>query len=873
MTEVLPTPTIRQRRIVERPRLIRELERSTARIALLVAGDGYGKTVLLEQWAATRQAVGWFRAARSAADVAVVARAAVAAADSVLPGAGRRLLERLAVTEDPEREAVLLAEMLAEDLAGWPAHGWIVIDDYDHVAVSPASESFVQTIVEESPVRLAIAVRARPSWSRSLPVADVLELGEEDLSLSVDEIEAVLGRPEPPGELASGWPAVVGLASMLAESPPVAESGAHAPSGAEGRYAAVADAVLEGLDPVVTRGLGVLATLPLLDRELVETLLGHDDGRAVYLPALNLGLLDERDGRLELHPLLWDHLGRRQGAPREAELGTVMTQALALYRRRREWDAAFELVRTNALDDQLAGFVLEAVDEMLFGGRLSTLSEWVRFASARGVKPHPVFSIAEIELHLRHGRHATALTIGRSLLQNAVMGRDVRYRVLMIAGRAAHAGGLDETALDLYRQARAMARTVAMERDAAWGELMCSSALERPESHKLLEELVTSVVTTDARDQVRMADKQLSVGFRFGSIKNLADSRRAVELLSQVDDPFVRCSFLSVHAWALVLGAYYDEALSMSKRLLEQAIELRVDPVLPYAYSIEAAAMSGLGRQVDARKSIELARRAARQVNDENGVQNAYAIGVRILLQDGAVVEACATEPPDVDSALPSMRGEVMGSRALALATIGRIKEAGSIAREATDCTSGIETDALCLAVEAVCSLKERRDDVIQRCDALIEHVFAAGSVDIAVTAYRANPELLATLLASGRVCDQVAYLLRRAGDETRAEAMGLSPAAFVDPASSLSVREREVYALVCEGLSNAEIARSLFISESTVKVHLHHIFDKLGIRSRTALALNAARERYATSAAGTTDARDDSSAATSPKPAPRATR
>jgi DNA-binding NarL/FixJ family response regulator len=95
-------------------------------------------------------------------------------------------------------------------------------------------------------------------------------------------------------------------------------------------------------------------------------------------------------------------------------------------------------------------------------------------------------------------------------------------------------------------------------------------------------------------------------------------------------------------------------------------------------------------------------------------------------------------------------------------------------------------------------------------------------------------------------VRDKAIFLTRRAGDEARVAAFGASIATFVDPAISLSVREREVYDLVCEGLSNAEIAERLFISTSTVKVHVHHVFDKLGIRSRTALALNSARDRYA---------------------------
>ena len=68
--------------------------------------------------------------------------------------------------------------------------------------------------------------------------------------------------------------------------------------------------------------------------------------------------------------------------------------------------------------------------------------------------------------------------------------------------------------------------------------------------------------------------------------------------------------------------------------------------------------------------------------------------------------------------------------------------------------------------------------------------------------------------------------------------------ASFADPVASLSPREREVYDLLCEGLSNGEIATQLFITEATVKVHVQHVFDKLGVRSRTALAINAARDR-----------------------------
>ena len=57
---------------------------------------------------------------------------------------------------------------------------------------------------------------------------------------------------------------------------------------------------------------------------------------------------------------------------------------------------------------------------------------------------------------------------------------------------------------------------------------------------------------------------------------------------------------------------------------------------------------------------------------------------------------------------------------------------------------------------------------------------------------------------------------------------------------SPLSNREREIVALVAQGYRNREMAEKMFISEQTVKNHLHNIFDKLGVSDRLELALYA---------------------------------
>ncbi len=57
------------------------------------------------------------------------------------------------------------------------------------------------------------------------------------------------------------------------------------------------------------------------------------------------------------------------------------------------------------------------------------------------------------------------------------------------------------------------------------------------------------------------------------------------------------------------------------------------------------------------------------------------------------------------------------------------------------------------------------------------------------------------------------------------------------DHMTALTDREREIVHLVCAGLSNKDVGRQLNLSDGTIKVHLHHIFEKLAIRNRTALA------------------------------------
>ncbi|MBR0794014.1 response regulator transcription factor [Bradyrhizobium jicamae] len=73
-----------------------------------------------------------------------------------------------------------------------------------------------------------------------------------------------------------------------------------------------------------------------------------------------------------------------------------------------------------------------------------------------------------------------------------------------------------------------------------------------------------------------------------------------------------------------------------------------------------------------------------------------------------------------------------------------------------------------------------------------------------------------------------------------------------------LTERERQIVHLVSEGLSNKEIGRLLSVTDGTIKVHLHHIFQKLDISNRTSLAaLAISQHDFTASAAERPDQRE----------------
>jgi DNA-binding CsgD family transcriptional regulator len=844
---------LNRHRIIERPRLIAMLECSTPRAHVLVAPAGYGKSTLADQWIASGGRSGaWFRARRSSTDVAGLALDVARAASTLVPGCDERLREHLRAVPAPGDHPETLAEILSEDIASWPADAWLVIDEYEHIAGAEAAERFVETLIDGSTARFVVATRQPPAWAtqRRILSGEILEITQTDLAMAQSEAAEVLAERSAQAPelvaLAHGWPAVIGLASVSAVEVGASKHAPNADQLPETWYRFFAEEIFGALEPAVQDSLLTLAIAPVIDRQLAAQLLGDDLARTTCDTAAGVGIAVERGAQLELHPLARSFLEGH--AARLAKPARAVAEAcVAHYTGRRDWDSTLELINRYELREQLVPSLAEGLDDLLETARLSSADEWCAAADRLDVES-PWVALARAETALRQARFIEAQTLAEVAASTE---SELSYRALSVAGRSAHMASREEEAIALYRRAAAVAKDERERREAMRCEAACLIDLE-----SMSVETLTSLkagVRSSPDDFVRVAGLQTAFEVKFGPLV-LDEADRAYELVNRVRDPMLKTSFLSIYGGALVTTARYPNALSVAESLIEAAQALRFDFALPYGNCYAAMAKAGLRQWTQAHEHLEDALTRARG-RDNHGEQVAVASSIRALIQQGKYEEALALDVPEHADALPAGMAELLASRALALAAASHLRDAGALLDRLRGLSVAIEPMVLARAATATIAIKAGDPEAITHVRRLTDAAAMSGAVDPLVTAYRATPALLRLLLRTGAGTDDFAKLVMRVGDGDLAEAVG-QPVAIGDRRGQLSKREREVLALIEDGLTNRQIAKTLFISESTAKIHAHRIYEKLGVNSRRDLAVQALlrRKDQATSAMVATD-------------------
>jgi DNA-binding NarL/FixJ family response regulator/tetratricopeptide (TPR) repeat protein len=833
------TRTLQRRRIIQRPRLLAQLDASNARVRMLIAPAGYGKTTLAEQWVATgERRSAWYTVRRASVDVAGLAVGLARACSVVVAGCDERLRAHLKAVSASTGSSTVLAEILCEDLADWPSDAWLVIDDYQEISGSLEAETFVDDLVSGCPLQIMLTSRQRPSWlsARSILYGKALEVGQASLAMDPQEAAQVLADWSGTAAsglvaLANGWPAVIGLASV-SSAEIEGEGDATVP---ESLYRFFADEVFDALGDDVREGLTLLAVSPVLDRQLADELLGEARAEVVCGTATDVGLLVERDSRLELHPLARSFLDERAVA---TPASSVIATCLAHYHARRDWDAAFDLIVRRDVAEELEGLLETALDDLLDSARLSTVEAWCEFGDRIRSKAR-IFSLARAEIALRQGRHAAA----QAHAELAASGSGHVFRALSLAGRSAHLASREEIARDAYRRAHAAATNNANRRVALWGQLLCEIELELPEAEQTYDALARDVDTSDPNDFIRAAASNLSMQMRFGRL-NLVGLEVAYELLERVDDPLVSSSFLSGYSGALALAARYDEALETAERLLRLADDYRLDFAMPYGHLPAAIAHAGRREWSLAEEHVRRARDVARRNSDHNAGQASYSVMIRVLAQQGRYGEALSETVPDLSISVPGQWGEALASRALALAASGHPDEALKLLPGIPRSTKAVEATVLVAATKAIAATRGATARDMRTIAGVVSSALSGGAPDLLVTTYRASPELLRILLRAPETSQAVAALVKRVRDDDLAQHHRLLLPDAGGSVAVLTPREREIHELLLQGFSSREIAELLFIEKSTVKVHTHHIYEKLGVHSRAGLAIQASLAR-----------------------------
>jgi ATP/maltotriose-dependent transcriptional regulator MalT len=303
----------------------------------------------------------------------------------------------------------------------------------------------------------------------------------------------------------------------------------------------------------------------------------------------------------------------------------------------------------------------------------------------------------------------------------------------------------------------------------------------------------------------------------------------------------VRSGFLQSYGTALNLAARYTEALSLADRQIADARRFGLDWVGTHGLEMKGLALIGLRSFKGAQTALRTAWRLADAAGDFHAKINAEALLARIPLAQGAPAKALELLHVSGSRTMgPGMEGEVHSMRALAFACRGSVDEADAEIEASESITTHLEARGL-RAFARVIAETHRGDDEARdkQLELALFEAQLTGNADAFVVAYRLAPELLSLIVDTGLVLSD--FLLRplRTFDPRLALKAGLNPReAGIVAASTLTHREEEVLDLLRQGMSNREIAQTLWIAQSTTKVHVRNIFDKLGVRSRTEAAL-----------------------------------
>ncbi|HEX4751508.1 MAG TPA: LuxR C-terminal-related transcriptional regulator [Solirubrobacterales bacterium] len=404
--------------LVQRPRLLSRLEESSLPLVLVNAPSGYGKSVLIEQWAdRDPRPYPTLILGDEHNDPAMLVASIVAALDSIEPVA-REVGAALANPEPSIRKVVL--PRLGDSLERRQVPFVLVLDDFERIKSARALE-VVTTLIAHLPrgSQLVLATRTEPELAigRLRVQGAVNELGAAELVMTKGECRellAALGLHLDPRQVdilvrrTEGWPAALHLAGLaLRDAPDLDE--AIARFAGDDRF--VVDYIRdEFLEPVTRRQLDFLRRASILDRlsgDLCDSVLERR-GSATQLRELSrtnmlLTPLDRRDEWFRFHPLFREMLrGELRRSEPEDEPG-LDRRASDWWAAHGDWDRAIRHAVDAGALDRAGELLWTGIPEFTTRGRNATVIGWLDRLGEQAVAGDAALSLSASYAQITQG--------------------------------------------------------------------------------------------------------------------------------------------------------------------------------------------------------------------------------------------------------------------------------------------------------------------------------------------------------------------------------------------------------------------------------------------------------------------------------------
>lgn len=812
---------------------------------MLTAPAGYGKTTLAREWLQGREDVAWYRATAASADVGAFSAGLAEALSQIVNDPGERVRQRLRVGDATERLARPLAELLAEDLEAFPESGIVVLDDYHLLAESTPVEDFLDWLLTLAPIRVLVTTRRRPGWAtaRRFLYGEAFEIGRDQLAMTDDEATRVLeGRSTEAVRAlvrqADGWPAVIGLAALSADLAFPEERAS------ESLYRYFAEEVLRAEPPEVQRLMLTSAVPEALTVRLAEQVLGIEDPEPLLVRLRDEDLLHEiSSGEFVFHPLIHDFLRRRLEEDDPAALAALRRRVIDDAKTHARWEEAFDLSLDAARPEEAAEIVGSAARSLLAQGQGETVEKWLGACGAAGVTV-PGAALARTELLIRKGEMSAAAALARDTVGRLTEDHPDYAWACNATGRALHFTSQEAAAFESFQMARQASKSDEDLKEALWGQLLAITEIAPERMHEYLDELEARY-SDDLDVRLRLAigrygtaEQTTSVAGEWNRFAVLLDS------LQYSKDPLISTSFLALAAG----GARIEANYALSRELADQAVrmcrDLRFDLGLGASLLHRAAAELGLRAFGQAQRSLSGFGGTLISREDPFYLVEWLTLKARLHAYRGNLEDALGTSRDLAGmEAPPRALGSYLGARSILLAASGDGESARTTAAEARRNGSSIE---MIYCTKLGCAIAKDVDGDTESFGAeaprIVIECSRAAYLDGLVLAYRVYPRLLQVASADEQAESVLAQLLAKSRDHELARFAGVdlrldrSDHAY----GGLTSRERQVLGLLSEGMTNDEIAARLVIARSTAKVHVRHIFKKLGVRTRLQTALKA---------------------------------